>query len=218
MDEIERDNMKKPFLHLDTRHKLAVGGALVTWGVSVWFSKEGFVVDTTKAQFLGWILAIVVTIVELVFNSKTQRLSLTLIAAGVVCYIYGLYTNMIGFWEYQHPGVPFIWNNSKSIISIFVGTLLEILPEPLFMWGIGSNMEGDLLGNLIGLISGYLDYAKPVENTVSTAGTANPPWNQKQSQPHNQHQSKVKTKLASPIFNQEYTNRFKNDGTSRHHR
>lgn len=161
--------MNRKLQNLDGRHKLAILGALVAWGVSVWFSKQGFSIDAPNSSWLGWILAGIVTIVELVFNSRTQKLSLTLIVVGVMCYGYGVYTNITGFWIYQNPGIQFTFGE-HSILSMFVGAILEVLPEPLFMWGIGSELEGDLLGNLAGLWSGDLNYAKPgtrPENSVT---------------------------------------------------
>lgn len=153
--------MKRKFVRLDGRHKFAIFAAIGSWGLSVWFSQQGFSLDAPKSQWIGWILAGVVTAVELVFNSRTQKLSLTLITVGILCYLYGVWTNVVGFWSYQNPGMTFPWLHSTAILSWFVGCILEILPEPLLMWGIGSELEGDLLGNLAGLWSGNLDYAKP---------------------------------------------------------
>jgi hypothetical protein len=127
----------------------------------MYFSKEGFSVGNTVMLWVGWVLAAIVTIVELVFNSPTQKLSITLIVVGVLCYIYGIWTNVTGFWEIQHPGSEFMAMSSKSLLSWFVGFIMEVLPEPLFMWGIAATFDGDFLGNLIGLWSGNLDHATP---------------------------------------------------------
>ncbi len=152
---------------LDGRHKLAVVGAFVCWGLSMYFSKEGFSVGNTVMLWVGWVLAGIVTIVELVFNSPTQRLSLTLIVVGVICYLYGIYTNVTGFWGIQHPDQVFVALSSNSLMSYFVGFTMEVLPEPLFMWGIASAFDGDFLGNLAGLWSGKLPYAQPGNNPNS---------------------------------------------------
>ena len=42
---------------LDGRHKLAVVGAIVCWGLSMYFSKEGFSVGNTVMLWVGWVLA-----------------------------------------------------------------------------------------------------------------------------------------------------------------
>lgn len=210
------------FNKLDGRHKMAVVAALVCWALSMFFSYQGFKLDNSQLTFVGWILAAVVTVVELVFNSPTKRLSLTLIAAGVLCYGYGVYTNVEGFWTIQHPNVAFQFFSQKSIMSWFVGTLLEILPEPLLMWGLGSFVEGDLLGNLLGLWSGDLNYAQPDQPVVTShPATQEHKPNQKpqynpaqQKQGHNFPKDSlmnkpVNTNLASPIFNQKYIERLK---------
>lgn len=146
---------------LDGRHKLAVLGAIACWGLSMYFSKEGFSVDNTVMLWVGWVLAAIVTVVELVFNSPTQKLSLTLIIVGILCYVYGIWTNVTGFWNLQHPQGEFVVFSTKSMLSWFVGFIMEVLPEPLFMWGIAAAFDGDFLGNLAGLWSGKLPYAQP---------------------------------------------------------
>lgn len=150
---------------LDGRHKLAVVGAIVCWGLSMYFSKEGFSVGNTVMLWVGWVLAGIVTVVELVFNSPTQKLSLTLIIVGVLCYLYGIWTNVTGFWELQHPEIPFVMFSTQSLLSWFVGFIMEVLPEPLFMWGVSAAFDGDFLGNLAGLWSGNLGYAQPGNST-----------------------------------------------------
>ena len=158
------NNLKR----LDGRHKLAVMGALVCWGLSMYFSKEGFSVGNTVMLWVGWVLAGIVTVVELVFNSPTQKLSLTLIVVGILCYVYGIWTNVTGFWELQHPQVEFVIFSTQSLLSWFVGFIIEVLPEPLFMWGIAAAFDGDFLGNLAGLWNGKLPYAQ--------AGNENKKW------------------------------------------
>jgi hypothetical protein len=130
----------------------------------MFFSKEGFALDASKTAWLGWVLAGIGTIVELVFNSKANKLSLTLIVVGILFYMYGTYTNIIGFWDYQNPGIAFAFTQ-KSLLAVFVGTILEILPEPLFMWGMMAEFEGDVLGNLAALFSGDVTYNQPKNNT-----------------------------------------------------
>ena len=39
---------------------------------------------------------------------------------------------------------------------------MEVLPEPLLMWGLMSKTDGDFLGNLAGLWNGNLGYAQPL--------------------------------------------------------
>ena len=146
---------------LDGRHKLAILAAIASWGLSIKFSQEGFALGSPNGAWIGWVLAGIITVVELAFNSETKKLSQTLIITGLLCYFYGVWTNITGFWDYQNPGMIFELFNTKSILSVLVGSVLEILPEPLFMWGLGARFEGDLVGNVVGLWSGNLQPATP---------------------------------------------------------
>lgn len=146
---------------LDGRHKLAILMALGAWVVSIYFSQVGFGVSNHRAAWLGWFLGALVTTVELMFNSKTHKLSITLIWVGIICYAYGVWTNVTGFWDFQNPNISFVVFSQSSIMSWFVGVVLEVLPEPMFMWGIGAELDGDLIGNIVGLWNGNLEPARP---------------------------------------------------------
>ena len=146
---------------LDGRHKLAILGALICWVLSVYFSYLGFGVNNTQLLWIGWIMALVVTIVELAFNTPMHKLPLTLAVIGIICYIYGIYTNITGFWSLQNPGVPFVWFQMQSLMPIIIGFVMEVLPEPLFMWGMDIKVGGDLMGNIAGLWGGTLKPQAP---------------------------------------------------------
>lgn len=144
---------------MDGKHKIAAVAAIVAWGLSIMFSQEGFALSSPKGAWMGWALAGIITAVELVFNTSTSKMSQTLVLTGLLCYLYGIWTNITGFWDYQHPDVSFVIFSTQSILSLLVGTVLEILPEPLFMWAVGTAFEGDFIGNLSGLWSGQLSTA-----------------------------------------------------------
>jgi hypothetical protein len=188
----------KTFGRLDGRHKLAVAAAMVAWAVSVMFSQVGFGISSPKVTWLGWILAGIVTVVELVFNTSTKKLSMTLVVTGILCYVYGVWTNITGFWEFQHPGELFTFFSSVSVLPIILGSILEILPEPLFMWGIGSAFEGDLLGNLAGLWNGNLSMATPGEEQPRSVGYPQPN-SRPNNNPHNNPQ-RHQTSSPSPAM------------------
>lgn len=204
--------MRNKFNRLDSRHKLAILASLVAWSISIYYSYLGFATEATRAKFIGLALAGIVTVVELVFNSRTRQLSMTLIVVGVLCYLYGVWTNIVGFWDFQNPSVQFPWFHESAILSWFVGSILEILPEPLFMWGIGSELEGDLLGNLIGLWQGDLEYARP-ENQAQHPIGFHPNVIHQQPVSKKPKLTTKKSGLVSPIFNQRYTDRYKNRGS-----
>lgn len=192
------------FGRLDGKHKLAMIAGIVVWGISIYFSQLGFATDNARAAWLGWILGCVVTVVELVFNSPTNKLSMTLIFAGILCYGYGIWTNVTGFWDFNNPGVPFVALSQASIKTWFVGVLIEVLPEPLFMWGLGVDLGGDLIDNITGLFSGRLGYA----------GQGNQDRGQSQqfSAPRQEQSRKPEYRPSSPMLgqNQKHNNQQKN--------
>jgi hypothetical protein len=198
---------------LDGRHKLAVVGALVCWCLSVWFSYLGFRIDADKIAFVGWVMAGVVTIVELVFNSQTGKLSLTLVVTGILCYAYGIWTNVIGFWDLQHPGVEFIILSQRSIMPAFVGIIMEVLPEPLLMWGLMSKMDGDFLGNMVGLWNGRLSYAEPPQTQENTSNQRAPQYEQTaqrfQSIPKNNRHEQTRDESYQPLADTSHFNKPK---------
>ena len=99
-----------------------------------------------------YILAFGVTVIELVFNNDGKKHTLTLFAAGVGAYLYGVYTNIVGFWLAQ--GSPPLGDDplvalGRLLLPVGFGLFIEIVPEPLFLWGIGKD-GGDVLGHIFG--------------------------------------------------------------------
>lgn len=122
--------------------------AVLMWFVSVQFSVDGFNFVLPRYRWVGILLAIAVTVIELVFNEEGMRHSLTIIAAGLLSYCYGVATNILGIWVAQGAPDP----AASPMILLFpaiVGFFLEVAPEPLLMWGlVGSGMR-DLLEHLV---------------------------------------------------------------------
>ena len=113
-------------------HLLAIGIAVVLWFVSVQFSVDGFNFALPKFAWVGYVLAIAVTVIELVFNEEGMNHSLTLVAVGLLAYFYGVITNIIGIWSAQ--GSPDLAANPIALIfPIVLGFFLEIAPEPLLL-------------------------------------------------------------------------------------
>ena len=127
--------------------------AIGLWAVSMYFSYKGFEFDSSEILWFGVVLALVVTVVELVFNTKIGKLNPTLLGAGILCYAYGVYTNIVGFYALQH-GVPEkFWLGSNWFIPVFSGVIAEVLPEALFAWAMKAASEGDLIGNIAEIFS-----------------------------------------------------------------
>lgn len=120
-------------------------------GVSIWFSQKGFGIESNgEYEWVGLFLGIIVTIVQLVFNTSIRNLNPTLIGSGILAYGYGIYTNVTGLRD--------IFNGFG--MAIIVGLIIEVLAEPLFAWSVDAHSGGDVIGN-IGQMLGF-ERSKPV--------------------------------------------------------
>jgi hypothetical protein len=129
-------------------HLLAIGVALVLWFVSVQFSADGFKFAIPRFAWIGYVLALSVTVIELVFNEEGMNHSLTIVAVGLLAYAYGIVTNVMGIWVAQ--GSPDIAANPLTIVfPAVLGFFLEIAPEPLLLWGLMGTGARDFLEHLI---------------------------------------------------------------------
>ena len=127
---------------------LAIGVAIVLWFVSVQFSADGFNFALPRYMWVGYLLAIAVTVIELVFNEEGMNHSLTLVAVGLLSYAYGIVTNILGIWAAQ--GSPDIAANPFAIVfPALLGFFLEIAPEPLLLWGLMGTGARDFLAHLL---------------------------------------------------------------------
>src|SRR5512135_2402321 len=105
-------------------HLLAAGVAILLWFMSVQFSVDGFSFILPRYQWMGYLLALSVTVIELVFNEEGMGHSLTVVAVGLVSYLYGIATNIIGIWAAQ--GSPNVAGNPIAMVfPIVLGFFLE---------------------------------------------------------------------------------------------
>jgi hypothetical protein len=123
---------------------LAVFTSIFFWILSVKFSQEGFGITLPKMAWAGYVLAFGVTTMELILN-RGKKLNPTLFAAGIASYLYGCGTNIYGVLN-ARTGLIQI-SGWDWIFAFAVGLMIEIVPEPLFMYGIGVEL-GDLLSTL----------------------------------------------------------------------
>lgn len=129
-------------------HLLAAGVAIVLWFISVQFSADGFRFVLPQFAWVGYVLALSVTVIELVFNEEGMHHSLTLVAVGLLAYGYGVATNIIGIWAAQ--GSPDVATNPVALVfPIVLGFFLEIAPEPLLLWGLMGTGARDFLEHLL---------------------------------------------------------------------
>lgn len=124
--------------------RIVIVFALGAWGLSIYFSADGFNFNAPGFFLVGVFLGLLVTVFEVVLNQGVKNL--TLRAVGVLAYLWGWGTNAVGIWLAQ--GSPDIGENySRLLIPIVLGAILELAPEPLLLWAL--NIEGhDLLGTL----------------------------------------------------------------------
>jgi len=130
----------------------SVGAAIVLWGFSVNFSADGFNFNTENMKFAGILLAICITIVELVWTKAAEGNSTNMVIflCGLIAYSYGVVTNVVGLGAAR--GVTNFMENPVAYgVPLVAGLILEILPEPLLVWGLlGEFWGGDFLSGMFG--------------------------------------------------------------------
>lgn len=127
----------------------ALLAALTLWCISIAFNVDGFNFIIPERVWMGWVLGIVITIIELVWNSMKMETNLTLMVLGVMAYLYGMYTNIMGIMVATgQTTLAMDWGTAGIILF---GILIEIAPEPLMVWAlVPGHDDGDFLGNLVG--------------------------------------------------------------------
>ncbi len=126
---------------------LAVAVAVMLWIMSIQFSAGGFNFVMPHYIWMGYALGIAITVLELVFAEEGMKHSLTLSAVGLLAYIYGVVTNVVGIWVAQ--GSPDASQNPLVLLfPILLGFFLEVTPEPLILWGFMGTGVRDALGQI----------------------------------------------------------------------
>lgn len=129
-------------------HLLAAVGALALWVMSIQFSTDGFGFMLPEYRWMGYVLGLVITVLELVFNEEGTNHTMTLLIGTGLAYLYGVSTNIMGIlWAQGNPEMTS--NIARLVFASVLGGLLEIMPEPLFAWAIGR-LRKDPLGHLFG--------------------------------------------------------------------
>jgi len=137
---------------------------LVLWGVSVFFSKNGFGIQTGGMEWIGFILAIAVTLAELMFNRTGSSGSISIFVLGIGAYIYGIYTNTVGLMDAQGMPIEF---SMKVIWPLFLASILEWSPELFLLWAMGSG--DDPLSRAFGGVSSSLFSKGGGQHSVPTS-------------------------------------------------
>jgi len=125
--------------------------ALALWFLSLRFSVQGFSIQVPNLVWAGWVLGFAVTVIELIFTSENRGRNMTLTFLGIAAYTYGVWSNIIGIYSSRGAipdGGGYI--NTNMVFSIILGLILEIAPEPLFLWGLlgTETAEGDFVATI----------------------------------------------------------------------
>lgn len=121
---------------------LAVLSSIALMFISAQFSVDGFSFQSPNKVIIGWVLAVILIIVEMIFNNSPPstksddlieaRRAGILFLAGLVAYAYGIATNVSGI---LHSGrMPDSWFD--YIVPVALGLFIEIVPEPLMVWAL----------------------------------------------------------------------------------
>jgi hypothetical protein len=115
--------------------------------ISAWLSYDGFDQSVTGnnqsydtlATAIGITLAITISVIQFVFNSRYEQLNTTLKVVGFLTYIYSIYTNFLGATHLL---------GMTGFVAIATSIFMDVVPEPIIAWSFGDSLKGDLLGNI----------------------------------------------------------------------
>lgn len=133
---------------------LAIGVSVGLWWASITFSVEGFNIQLFDLAWLGYLLAFSVTVAQLVFNKGVLN-NPTLFGVGILAYIYGIMTNIIGILGAQNVSVRTVSQLTSSFDAVGFGIVLsfviEIFPESLLLWALfpENNPMGDFVSAIM---------------------------------------------------------------------
>lgn len=109
--------------------------AVSFWIVSVIFSVEGFGFSAPDYKWVGYVLAIGILVFELMFNERPQHATTLLTAVGVLAYIYGVITNILGLWLAQNKP-DYIAHPMLASVAIIFSLVIEIAPAPAILFAL----------------------------------------------------------------------------------
>lgn len=140
---------------------VTVGISVLLWAISVYFSQNGFAIEVPDMAWIGWVLAVSVTVIEIVWNQEGFRHNTTITAVGIAAYGYGIWTNVVGILQSQGAAGDISGNEIQLIFPIILAVFLEITPEPLLMWALVGTNADDVLSHFFG---GVKSTVRPMMN------------------------------------------------------
>jgi hypothetical protein len=153
--------------------------------ISIYWSQDGFNFNiagdsggTDMAIFVGYTIAVAVTVVQFVFSTNLRELNASLLVFGLIAYAYSIYTNYQGILHFQGT-------QPNNIMAWILGFAMDGVPEPLMAWGLRESLSGDFVGNLFKGVGAFVT-GKPIGGSQSKGD--HQPQRSQQSQPKHNHQ------------------------------
>ncbi len=192
-----------------TLRKLAVIVGIGLLGVSIFWSQDGFNFDLSGtsgygnlATFIGWFLALSVTVVQFVFSTSYKELNASLKFFGILAYIYSIYTNYWGILNFQG------WTDGQPEFQ-FGGAMLAFVmdgvPEPLIAWGLYESLSGDFIGNLLKV------FGQPPQNSRQHQG-----YNQGSRENNQRREQVIQTTSQPDEYSSQMLQQSQQSRTQRH--
>lgn len=127
----------------------ALWGGIALALISIYFSYDGLdqtIGTSTVNPEMGWftvligiVMAVIITLLQFIFNSDFSKLSTTLKVIGFVSYFYSIWTNKLGI------GHLFGFSEFAAWCVAFA---FDVVPEALIAWAWDDDINGDLIGNM----------------------------------------------------------------------
>lgn len=138
-------NNNSDMIRILKRISIITGFAILV--ISIQFSYDGFDQSisgvnanyTTMAVIIGYVLAVVFSVIEFIFGTAYRELNWTLRGIGVFAYIYSIYTNYLGIKHLLGADDFMAWS---------LAIVMDVYPEPAIAWALGESVTGDMLGNI----------------------------------------------------------------------
>lgn len=119
--------------------------------ISSQFSVSGFGIEVHNKKWIGWMLAFGLIVLELIWNRMMKEFGSNirefpiLFVAGIVGYVYGIYTNILGINHLAGIDIT----NLQMFKDVFVnqpiqtsvGIMVEIIPEGMLVWALSQKVK-----------------------------------------------------------------------------
>jgi hypothetical protein len=190
--------------------RIAMITGFVVLAISIYFSYDGFDQSvtggnesyTTLAMVIGFVLAVVVSVIQFIFGTGYKDLNWTLRVVGVSAYVYSIYTNRMGISHVLGATDFMAWASAL---------FMDVYPEPAIAWALGESLTGDLFGNIGKMVFGTRlgsSVRPPNRGGFRPQYQGNSAAMQEIRKKHQVRQDES-PELVSPIFSNTYTKKFK---------